>query len=133
MIAKKYGLTFTENSRYFMNLLMESGYNIRDVLNAGVIMFYKARQEDRGVALAEATGRQEPDLKALIERLNKVTADVNLKMLSSEDAALVEQIRRVFGPQSAQSSVDAIADEAAAADSAAGRSGKADQTHRGAG
>lgn len=126
MIPAKYQLSYTEASRIAMNDLVGVGYNIRDVLNSGIILFKKASLEERGMALMESASRPKKDLQRALD----VIFDTNIELLSDEDAALVKQLRQILGPispeQIRRSAAAAHADVDAAESASKARKDKRD-------
>jgi hypothetical protein len=107
MIPKRYQLTYTETSHVKLNRLVDAGYNIRDVLNAGIILFYKASLEDRGKAHMEAYNQLKVELKEAIESIQQIAKTVNYEILDKADAEMLNRLREVLGGDPEQSAAAA--------------------------
>lgn len=121
MINENYNLRFTPNTRKLVSNIIEYGFSIRDILNAGIVLFYKANMDDRGRAVMESNSEGKPELDESVKQLQKVVYDINYELLNEEDARRVRQLREILGPSAAA----AAADEAAAA-----RDAQADKRNR---
>lgn len=116
MAANQYTLHYTKTTKTIIERLESYGFNIRDVLNAGIILFEKANKESRGVAIAEALSQHKPELDESIERLKNVIADIRVELLSPEESQRVAKIRQLLsdsadsGEDRMHSDLDGVAD-----------------------
>jgi hypothetical protein len=102
MAAEKYSLSFTKTTRTIVDRLESYGFNIRDVCNAGIILFEKANKQERGMAIAESLSQHKPELEDALKRLKNVVADIKIELLTPEDSAKVAEIRNFFGDNCSQ-------------------------------
>ncbi len=56
MSSTRYNLNFSEISRPLVVELHNQGFGIRDILNAGVLAFYRLTSDEQKAAIAEANG-----------------------------------------------------------------------------
>ena len=72
MKSKKYSLTLTEETFEVLNSLEREGYNLRTVLNAGVILFDEADLGERGRSSLIASSKLVQELDFCETRLRHV-------------------------------------------------------------
>jgi len=99
MIDKRYQLTFTDTTQIVVDRLINHGFNIRDILNAGVILFDKAPLKERGMAIAAAKTRQKQELNDVVATLLKIDLDY----LDDDGKEKVAALRRALDPDCAES------------------------------
>jgi hypothetical protein len=71
MADKRYQLTFTETSWKLIGSLIKYGHNIRDVLNAGVVLYEQSDKPTRAMAEMRANANFDEEIKDLELRLDR--------------------------------------------------------------
>ncbi|MCE5185065.1 MAG: hypothetical protein LLF76_02950 [Planctomycetaceae bacterium] len=124
MIGKNYKLTFTDTAHKLVCKLIGHGFNIRDILNAGVVLFDKSPLEQRGTAIAEAKTNRAQEFEDALSVILKS----NTELLSPRKAELAKAIINLVHDNAAQSA--AAADEAGHAAQRAAEEQKDKRNHR---
>jgi len=99
MIPKKYQLTYTDATHIEMDRLVSHGHNIRDVLNAGIMLFKKATHQERGIAHMEAYSQPQKDFQEALD----VILETNIDLLNPEHAKIAQTVRNLCLADHAQS------------------------------
>lgn len=79
----------SDGAHRVMNDLVDAGHNIRDVLNAGIVLFKKASREERGLAHMEAYSRPQEDVRQLV----KAIETVDLSRLEAPEKETMQRLR----------------------------------------
>jgi len=72
MAEKRYQLTFTETTHKLIGSLLKYGHNIRDILNAGIVLYDQADRPTRAMAEMRANANLDEEIDDLKRRLEIV-------------------------------------------------------------
>lgn len=102
MANKRYMLNFTEATHRIINALEEREYKVRDVLNAGVVLFDQASMAQRGQAQVISHGMAKEDIITAIGRI-KQTIDwmdgiKQPEAFSETERELARQLKDILRP-----------------------------------
>lgn len=93
MAKNRYTVYYTETTLRMIEALEKEGHQQRDVINAGIVLFFKATDEQRGSAFMTANIKPKARLENAIETILKI----DLEYLSEEDQKRVQEIRQKLG------------------------------------
>jgi hypothetical protein len=100
MAQKRYQLTFTDTSHTLINSLERRGFSVRDILNAGVVLFDEAEGLTRARAMMIANNDLREEVRDLERRLaaaKAFAAKMEIK-ISPSDGSL-EKLTEALGPE----------------------------------
>ena len=105
MKSKKYSLTLTDETFATLNSLERKGYNVRNVLNAGVILFDETAPDDRGRPILTAFGKLQQELSFVEKKLERVLDWINARKGKGAMSAKTHQ-----SAEQLQQALDAVTD-----------------------
>lgn len=111
MANRRSTVEFTEVVEPLLAALLIGGFDIKSIVNGGIVAFFRLSGDEQKAAIAEANGAK-PNAspkKSLQEALNKIKQVVEIEkdqpgtivqIMSQEECASFDEFRRLVGPKS---------------------------------
>lgn len=91
---------FTDTTFRLIQSLEKRGYMIRQVVNAGVVLFNRAEIPSRGRAVALSHGMIEEEIQEVLARLKSVVSYMDANNccgeFTTEDLAMKNKVKRIL-------------------------------------
>jgi len=86
MSSTRYNLNFSEVSRPLVAKLNSQGFDIRDILNAGVLAFFRLTSDEQKNIIAEVNAKPAKELESHLATLRDVLKDIVRKTKEQQGA-----------------------------------------------
>ena len=102
MAHKKYSITFTETTHRLICSLEKYGHNVRDIINAGIVLFDESDNPTRAHAHMRAYSNIPEEVGSLEKRLAAAKAERDRIIVKPPDGSF-EAIEEKLGPNKSRS------------------------------